>query len=74
MRCRGCRTWANKDGAAIGGISVNPERPDEIAVVCVLDNLRKGAASQAIQNINLARGLAEQTGLSDGLAEEELEG
>ncbi len=65
--------WANKDGAAIGGISVNPDRPEEIGVVCVLDNLRKGAASQAIQNINLARGLTEQTGLPTVLAEEELE-
>lgn len=65
--------WANKDGAAIGGISVNPERPEEIALVCVLDNLRKGAASQAIQNINLSRGLTEQTGLPTVLVEEELE-
>lgn len=53
-----------RDGAFIGGFSVNPDRPDEIALVCTLDNLRKGAASQAIQNINIARGLSEQTGLT----------
>ncbi|USO00335.1 MAG: N-acetyl-gamma-glutamyl-phosphate reductase [Phycisphaeraceae bacterium] len=53
-----------RDGASIGGFSVNPDRPDEIAVVCTIDNLRKGAASQAIQNINIARGLSEQTGLT----------
>lgn len=55
-----------RDGAEIGGFSVNPDRPDEIAVVCTIDNLRKGAASQAIQNINLALGYDELTGLSAG--------
>lgn len=55
-----------RDGASIGGFSVNPDRPDEIAVVCTLDNLRKGAASQAIQNINLALGYDEVTGLQAG--------
>ncbi len=53
-----------RDGAAIGGLSVNPDRPTEVAAVCTIDNLRKGAASQAIQNINIARGLSEQTGLT----------
>lgn len=55
-----------RDGAAIGGFSVNPDRPDEIGVVCTIDNLRKGAASQAIQNINLALGYDEVTGLHAG--------
>lgn len=55
-----------RDGAEIGGFSVNTERPDEVAVVCTIDNLRKGAASQAIQNINLALGFGELTGLSTG--------
>lgn len=55
-----------RDGAVIGGFSVNPQRPEEIAVVCTIDNLRKGAASQAIQNINLAIGYDELTGLSTG--------
>ena len=59
-----------RDGAEIGGFSVNPDRPDEIAVVCTIDNLRKGAASQAIQNINLALGYDELTGLSTGHEED----
>ncbi|MCR9075430.1 MAG: N-acetyl-gamma-glutamyl-phosphate reductase [bacterium] len=54
------------DGAVIGGIAINPDRPDEIAVVSVIDNLRKGAASQAIQNINLAMGYDELMGLTTG--------
>lgn len=33
------------------------------AIVCVLDNLLKGAAAQAVQNMNLALGLPECTGL-----------
>jgi N-acetyl-gamma-glutamyl-phosphate reductase len=35
-------------------------------VICALDNLGKGAAGQAIQNANLALGLAETTGLRLG--------
>ncbi|MAY73413.1 MAG: N-acetyl-gamma-glutamyl-phosphate reductase [Phycisphaerae bacterium] len=58
----------SKDGAVVGGIAVNPDRPDEIALVCALDNLRKGAASQAVQNINLAFGLTELTGLPDAIS------
>jgi len=33
-------------------------------LVCVIDNLLKGAASQAVQNLNLAVGLDEREGLS----------
>jgi len=58
------------DGAAIGGISINPDRPNEFAMVCTIDNLRKGAASQAIQNINLAMGYNELVGLSTGNEED----
>ena len=54
---------AHRDGARIGGISVHPRDPTRVAVVSVIDNLRKGAASQAIQNANLALGLPEHTGL-----------
>ena len=32
-------------------------------VVCALDNLGKGAAGQAVQNVNLLFGLEETTGL-----------
>ena len=34
------------------------------AIVAVLDNLLKGAATQAVQNLNLAFGLEETTGLT----------
>lgn len=50
-------------GARIGGISVGGPDKRSVAVVCVLDNLLKGAASQAIQNLNLALGLDIHTGL-----------
>lgn len=56
----------SRDTAVIGGFSINPERPNEIAIVCTIDNLRKGAASQAIQNINLAMGYDELMGLRTG--------
>lgn len=49
--------------AAIGGFAVAAHDPCQLAVVCVLDNLAKGAASQAMQNLNLALGLGEHTGL-----------
>ena len=39
-------------------------------MVCTIDNLRKGAASQAIQNINLAMGYNELVGLSTGNEED----
>ncbi|MFK7884128.1 MAG: N-acetyl-gamma-glutamyl-phosphate reductase [Phycisphaerales bacterium] len=52
------------DGASIGGFMLNPDRPTEIAIVGVLDNLRKGAATQAIQNLNLALGFEEMIGLN----------
>ena len=35
-----------------------------VAVVSVIDNLVKGAAGQALQNMNLALGLEESAGLS----------
>ncbi len=47
----------------IGGIQVDPNNPTRCAVVCVLDNLLKGAASQALANINLALGLPEHEGI-----------
>jgi N-acetyl-gamma-glutamyl-phosphate reductase len=55
---------ANDPGAEIGGITLGPP-PDarNLAVVCTLDNLLKGAASQAIQNLNLAFGLDSELGL-----------
>ncbi len=51
-------------GVIIGGFTVSKSEPRRIAIVCVLDNLLKGAATQAIQNMNLAFGLPRETGLS----------
>ena len=48
-------------GAILGGFSVSGNRTTRVALVAVLDNLLKGAATQAVQNLNLAFGL-------DGLA------
>lgn len=37
-------------------------------VVCTLDNLLKGAATQALQNINLSFGLPELAGIDQHLS------
>jgi len=47
----------------LGGFSVSEVNPRRIALVSVLDNLLKGAATQAVQNLNLAFGLDSMTGL-----------
>jgi N-acetyl-gamma-glutamyl-phosphate reductase len=44
-----------------------PQGGDTVVVLSVIDNLVKGAAGQAVQNMNLMFGLPEATGL-DGLA------
>jgi N-acetyl-gamma-glutamyl-phosphate reductase len=44
------------------GWSLDPAG-ERLVVVAALDNLRKGAASQAVQNFNLMLGLDERTGL-----------
>lgn len=49
--------------AVIGGFTVDQRDPRQICLVGCLDNLLKGAASQAIQNINLMLGADELTGL-----------
>lgn len=47
----------------IGGFTIDARNPARGALVVVLDNLLKGAASQALQNLNLALGLEEHTGI-----------
>lgn len=42
---------ANTPKACIGGISID-EDTRQAVIICCIDNLQKGAASQAIQNIN----------------------
>ena len=46
--------------AAGGGFAV---RGRQLAVFSAIDNLVKGAAGQAVQNMNLMAGLDEKTGL-----------
>ena len=40
-----------------------PHDPDRVIVISSLDNLIKGAAGQAIQNLNLMSGISESAGL-----------
>ncbi len=47
----------------LGGFSVSETNPCSVSLVAVLDNLLKGAATQAVQNLNLAFGLDAMTGL-----------
>ncbi|NNK38169.1 MAG: N-acetyl-gamma-glutamyl-phosphate reductase [Xanthomonadales bacterium] len=51
--------------AVLGGFAVSEENPCRLSLVAVLDNLLKGAATQAVQNLNLAFGLDALTGLQE---------
>lgn len=53
---------AGKHHVEIGGFAVS-EDGRRVVVVATLDNLLKGAATQALQNLNLAFGLPELTGI-----------
>ena len=53
---------AGRHGAGIGGFTVAPDGRRLVAVA-TLDNLLKGAATQAMQNLNLAFGLDELAGI-----------
>jgi N-acetyl-gamma-glutamyl-phosphate reductase len=53
---------AGQYGARVGGFALSDDGRRAV-MVCVLDNLLKGAASQAIQNLNLSFGLPETAGL-----------
>ena len=54
---------AGRHGAQIGGFAVAPGGK-RVVVVATLDNLLKGAATQAMQNINLALGFPELAGIA----------
>ena len=56
---------ANRAGVIIGGFDVGVDGRSAV-VVAAEDNLLKGAAVQAIQNLNIALGLDEYAGLSQG--------
>lgn len=53
---------AGRHHAEIGGFTLS-EDGRRLVVVATLDNLLKGAATQALQNLNLAFGLDETTGI-----------
>ena len=57
------RDFAHRHGAGVGGFSVDRRDATRAVWVACLDNLLKGAASQALQNLNLALGLDEYMGL-----------
>ncbi|WP_397607550.1 N-acetyl-gamma-glutamyl-phosphate reductase [Silanimonas sp.] len=54
---------ANRHGVEIGGLALADDGR-RLVVVSTLDNLLKGAATQALQNLNLAFGQAETAGLT----------
>ncbi|NDY94194.1 N-acetyl-gamma-glutamyl-phosphate reductase [Wenzhouxiangella sp. C33] len=64
------REIAGRPGLRVGGFAIDPRQPYRVTFVAVLDNLLKGAASQALQNINLALGLDELTGIRLKTADE----
>lgn len=49
-------------GVVIGGFKLNNAR-DRVVVCATIDNLLKGAATQAVQNMNLGMGYDEYTGI-----------
>ncbi len=53
----------NTPYAQLGGFDVHPTHPNRVVVIATLDNLLKGAASQAMQNINLCLGFDEALGI-----------
>lgn len=53
----------NTPDVHIGGFNVDERNPRQASLVVVLDNLSKGAATQAMQNLNLALGLEESSGI-----------
>lgn len=55
---------AETPGAAVGGFALS-EDGERAVMVCALDNLLKGAAVQAVQNLALALGLDELDGIAD---------
>ncbi|MGX6648784.1 N-acetyl-gamma-glutamyl-phosphate reductase [Maricaulaceae bacterium MS644] len=54
---------ANGPGAVIGGFALSPDGLNAV-MVCALDNLLKGAAVQAVQNLALALSLNELDGIA----------
>ena len=57
------REIRGRHGVIIGGFTVSKYDPRRLSIVAVLDNLLKGAATQAVQNLNLAFGLESLAGI-----------
>ena len=55
---------SGRHGAIVGGFAVSEAHPRRLSLVSVLDNLLKGAATQAVQNLNLSFGLDAMAGLN----------
>jgi N-acetyl-gamma-glutamyl-phosphate reductase len=56
------RDVAGRHFAIVGGFTLSDDRR-RLVVVAVLDNLLKGAATQAVQNLNLAFGFDSLAGI-----------
>lgn len=56
------RDVAGRHGWRVGGVQVH-SGGDRVVVVGALDNLLKGAATQCLQNLNLALGMDELAGV-----------
>jgi N-acetyl-gamma-glutamyl-phosphate reductase len=54
--------WTNKNNNCFIGMDYDPETK-RLIICSTIDNLNKGAAGQAVQNMNLAFGFAEEMGL-----------
>ena len=69
MRVHDEAPWVSRIAGAhhvdIGGFALS-EDGRRMVVVATEDNLLKGAATQALQNLNLAFGLDEMSGISTG--------
>ncbi|WP_078380400.1 N-acetyl-gamma-glutamyl-phosphate reductase [Sutcliffiella halmapala] len=68
VRIRPLNTWpATKEvfGSNFCDIGVKvDERTNKLIIVSVIDNVVKGAAGQAVQNMNILKGWSEETGLT----------
>lgn len=53
---------SGKHGVVVGGFAVNSQE-NRVVIVATIDNLLKGAATQCLQNINLAMGYGEYDGI-----------
>jgi N-acetyl-gamma-glutamyl-phosphate reductase len=57
------RRIAGRHHAEIGGFALSADGR-RVVIVATLDNLLKGAATQAMQNVNIALGVDEFTGIT----------